>query len=110
MISPERMRPAPVSDEDFTAAQAITAQAKPADGQVHRYALTAELVLGVVTARRRDFTAHRAWMIRGYAVGIGVGTQLFTQPAWLVASGPFTPASRTGTMAAARLIDILVSE
>jgi uncharacterized membrane protein len=37
------------------------------------------LVVGVVAARRRDFTTHRAWMIRGYAIAVGAGTQVFTQ-------------------------------
>ncbi|WP_433795987.1 DUF2306 domain-containing protein [Actinoplanes sp. CA-252034] len=68
------------------------------------------LVLGFVTALRRDFTAHRAWMIRGYAVGMGAGTQFFTQGAWLAAVGAFTPASRTATMAAAWMINMLVAE
>jgi len=37
------------------------------------------LVAGVVAARRRDFTAHRAWMVRAYALALGAGTQVFTQ-------------------------------
>ncbi|MDR7252294.1 putative membrane protein [Nocardioides sp. BE266] len=36
------------------------------------------LVVGVAAARRRDFRAHRAWMIRGYALALGAGTQVFT--------------------------------
>ena len=37
------------------------------------------LVLGVTAIRRRDVTTHRAWMIRGYALGLGAGTQAFTE-------------------------------
>jgi hypothetical protein len=37
------------------------------------------LVVGVAAARRRDFRAHRAWMIRAYAIAVGAGTQVFTQ-------------------------------
>ncbi len=37
------------------------------------------LVVGVAAARRRDFTAHRAWMIRAYAIAVAAGTQVFTQ-------------------------------
>lgn len=37
------------------------------------------LVYGFVAIRRRDFVAHRAWMIRGYAIGLGAGTQVFTE-------------------------------
>lgn len=37
------------------------------------------LVLGVGSIRRRDVSAHRAWMIRAYAIGLGAGTQVFTE-------------------------------
>ncbi|MGN6576032.1 MAG: DUF2306 domain-containing protein [Nocardioides sp.] len=37
------------------------------------------LVLGFAAVRRRDIAAHRAWMIRAYALALGAGTQVFTQ-------------------------------
>jgi len=42
-------------------------------------AMAACLVLGVTAARRRDIPAHRAWMIRAYAIGLAAGTQAFTE-------------------------------
>jgi uncharacterized membrane protein len=42
-------------------------------------AMIACLVLGVSAIRRRDVAAHRAWMIRAYAIGLGAGTQVFTE-------------------------------
>ena len=42
-------------------------------------ALAGCLVLGVTAVRRRDLVAHRAWMIRGYAIGLAAGTQAFTE-------------------------------
>jgi hypothetical protein len=42
-------------------------------------ALAACLVLGFLAIRRRDIPAHRAWMIRAYAIGLGAGTQVFTE-------------------------------
>ncbi len=42
-------------------------------------AMAACLVLGVAAIRRRDIQAHRAWMIRAYAIGLAAGTQVFTQ-------------------------------
>ena len=36
-------------------------------------AMAAFLVLGVIAARRRDVPAHRAWMIRAYAIGLAAG-------------------------------------
>ncbi|HST46970.1 DUF2306 domain-containing protein [Jatrophihabitans sp.] len=37
------------------------------------------LVLGFAAIRRRDIRSHRAWMIRAYALGLGAGTQVFTE-------------------------------
>ncbi len=37
------------------------------------------LFLGIAAIRRRDIAAHRAWMIRAYAVGVAAGTQAFTE-------------------------------
>jgi uncharacterized membrane protein YozB (DUF420 family) len=37
------------------------------------------LVLGFTAVRRRDIAAHRAWMIRAYAIGLAAGTQAFTE-------------------------------
>lgn len=73
-------------------------------------AMTAFLVLGFVAVRRRDFAGHRAWMIRGYALGLGAGTQFFTQTAWLLAVGPLTGPGRTFTMAVAWLLNAAAAE
>jgi uncharacterized membrane protein len=37
------------------------------------------LVLGFAAIRRRDVPAHRAWMIRAYALSVGAGTQVITE-------------------------------
>ncbi len=42
-------------------------------------AMAGSLVLGIAAARRRDLPAHRAWMIRAYAIGLAAGTQAFTE-------------------------------
>ena len=42
-------------------------------------AMAASIVLGFAAIRRRDIPAHRAWMIRAYALGLGAGTQAFTE-------------------------------
>lgn len=41
--------------------------------------MAACLVLGFAAIRRRDIDAHRAWMIRAYAIGVAAGTQAFTE-------------------------------
>ncbi|ROO59858.1 putative membrane protein [Micromonospora sp. Llam0] len=73
-------------------------------------AMAACVGVGFLAVRRRDFAAHRAWMIRGYAIGMGAGTQFFTQLAWLAVVGPVTASGRTGTMAAGWLINVVVAE
>lgn len=42
-------------------------------------AMALSVVLGFAAVRRRDIAAHRAWMMRAYALGLGAGTQVFTQ-------------------------------
>jgi uncharacterized membrane protein len=37
------------------------------------------LVLGFNAVRRRNIASHRAWMMRAYAIGLGAGTQAFTE-------------------------------
>jgi uncharacterized membrane protein len=41
-------------------------------------AMVVTIALGYRAAGRRDFAAHRVWMIRSYAIGIVAGTQVFT--------------------------------
>lgn len=41
-------------------------------------AMGASLTLGLGAVRRRDIRAHRAWMLRAYALGLGAGTQTIT--------------------------------
>jgi uncharacterized membrane protein len=41
-------------------------------------AMVASLVIAFVAIRRRDILRHRKWMIRAYALGLGVATQIFT--------------------------------
>ncbi|SFU05291.1 Uncharacterized membrane protein [Geodermatophilus amargosae] len=42
-------------------------------------AMAAGLLLGITAIRRRDIPAHRAWMIRAYAISLAAGTQAFTE-------------------------------
>ena len=51
-------------------------------------AMGAFLVLGFAAIRRRDITAHRAWMVRAYALALGAGTQAFTEGFTEAAVGP----------------------
>lgn len=42
-------------------------------------AISVSLVLGFAAIRRRDLAAHRAWMIRAYALCVAAGTQALTE-------------------------------
>jgi uncharacterized membrane protein len=41
--------------------------------------MAASVVAGFTAIRRRDIVAHRAWMMRAYALALGAGTQTVTQ-------------------------------
>ncbi|WP_459646003.1 DUF2306 domain-containing protein [Kineococcus sp. NUM-3379] len=68
------------------------------------------LVLGVVAIRRRDVPRHRAWMIRGYALGQGAGTQVFVLAPWTLALGEPGQLARALLMAAAWALNLAVAE
>jgi uncharacterized membrane protein len=44
-------------------------------------AMVVTLILGVRAARACNIAAHRAWMVRAYAIALAAGTQVFTEPA-----------------------------
>ncbi len=68
------------------------------------------IVLGLAAALRRDFPSHRAWMMRGYAIGLGAGTQVFTLVPWLLAFGVPGEFTRAMLMAAGWVINLAVAE
>jgi uncharacterized membrane protein len=45
------------------------------------------VVMGAVAIGRRDIVQHRAWMTRGYAIGVGAGTQALVQALWVLGVG-----------------------
>jgi hypothetical protein len=50
-------------------------------------AMLISIVFGAVALRRRDYRGHGAWMLRGYAIGLGAGTQVLTFAAWVLPFG-----------------------
>lgn len=73
-------------------------------------AMVAFLVLGFLAVRGRDFTGHRAWMTRAYAIGLGAGTQAVTQLPWLLAVGPLDKLGKALAMFAGWAINLAVAE
>lgn len=73
-------------------------------------AMVASIVLGVITIRRGDVRRHRAWMTRGYALGLGAGTQVVTLAAGELILGPPGELSRALLMGAAWVTNLAVAE
>lgn len=69
------------------------------------------MILGFGFAMRRKFIIHSHWMIRGYAIGLGAGTQVFTHLPWfLMVGGEPSGIPRDLMMGAGWLINFLFAE
>jgi uncharacterized membrane protein len=68
------------------------------------------LVLGVAAIRRRDVAGHRAWMARGYAIGLGAGTQVLTHLPWTLLVGQPSGTPRVLLMLAGWVVNVVVVE
>ncbi len=73
-------------------------------------AMFVSIVLALAAVRRRDFASHGAWMIRGYAIGMGAGTQVLTHLPWFVFVGTPGELSRGVLMGAGWIINLAVAE
>lgn len=72
--------------------------------------MAASLVIAFIAIRRGDVRAHSAWMTRGYAIGLGAGTQVLTHLPWVLVFGAPDEATRAVLMAAAWVINLAVAE
>lgn len=73
-------------------------------------AMVVSILLGFATILRGDVTRHRAWMIRGYAIGLGAGTQVLTHLAGVLIIGPPGELSGALLMGAGWVINLIVAE
>lgn len=73
-------------------------------------AMVLSIALAVEALRRRDFASHGAWMMRGYAIGMGAGTQVLTHLPWFIFVGQPGESSRAVLMGAGWLINVAVAE
>ena len=73
-------------------------------------AMVVSIVLGFAAIRRGDVMGHRAWMMRGYAIGLGAGTQVLTLLVGELISGPPSELSRALLMGAGWVINLAVAE
>lgn len=72
--------------------------------------MVVSLVLGVTTILRGRVAAHRAWMLRGYAIGMGAGTQVFTHLPYFLLIGQPSEGPRAVMMISAWVINLAVAE
>jgi len=73
-------------------------------------AMALSLCLGVAAILRRDIPRHQGWMIRGYALGLGAGTQVFTHLPWFLFPSIRGELARTLFMGAGWAINVAVAE
>ena len=92
--------PRPVGDGDLLAALRL----------LFGSAMIVSIVLSFVAIRRRDVRGHRAWMMRGYAIGLGAGTQTLTLMIGEMIGGKPNELSRALLMGAGWVINLAVAE
>jgi uncharacterized membrane protein len=73
-------------------------------------AMALSLCLGVAAVLRRDIPRHQAWMMRGYALGLGAGTQVFTHLPWFLIPSIQGEMARALFMGAGWAINLSVAE
>ena len=74
-------------------------------------AMLLSIILGVTAVTHRDYVKHGEWMIRGYAIGLGAGTQVLTHIPMLLFPGVVgQEMPRAIMMGAGWIINIVVAE
>ncbi len=73
-------------------------------------AMAVSLVLAFEAIRRRDVRAHRAWVTRGYAIGVGAGSQAVVTLLWTIPAGQPNEVTRALLLAAGWVINLAVAE
>lgn len=73
-------------------------------------AMVLSILLGFAAIRRRDTVSHRAWMMRGYAIGLGAATQMLTLMVGGLIAGPPSELSHALLMGAGWVINLAVAE
>jgi hypothetical protein len=72
--------------------------------------MAAALVLALFAIRRRDIVAHRAWVMRGYAIGMGAGTQAVVFGIYAAAAGTPGVTGRALLLGVGWVLNLVVAE
>ncbi len=67
-------------------------------------------LLGFLNIRRQNIRAHRTWMMRGFALGIGPGTQAILAILWTISVGEMDASAKAFLFPAGWLINLAVVE
>jgi uncharacterized membrane protein len=73
-------------------------------------AMVLSVALGFAAIRQRNVVAHRAWMMRGYAIGLGAATQMLTLMVGEIIAGPPNELGHALLMGAGWVINLAVAE
>ncbi|MEH1017108.1 DUF2306 domain-containing protein [Micromonospora sp. CPCC 206060] len=73
-------------------------------------AMFGSIAAGFLAIRQHRIRHHRAWMMRGYAIGQGAGTQAVLLSTWMLAVGPTTQLSRAVLMGASWTLNLAIAE
>jgi len=73
-------------------------------------AMAGFILLGIVHAKQRRLDRHRAWMMRGYALGAGAGTQALLLGPWGFLFSEPGVMTRAILMGSAWAINLLIAE
>ena len=73
-------------------------------------AMVVFILLAIAAIRRGKVVQHGAWMIRGYAIGLGAGTQMLTLLVGEIIAGPPSEVSEALLMGAGWVINLVVAE
>jgi hypothetical protein len=68
------------------------------------------MILGFTAIRRKDVLQHRAWMMRGYAIGAGAGSQALVHIPWILLLGKPGDLARALLLGAGWAINLAVAE
>jgi uncharacterized membrane protein YozB (DUF420 family) len=73
-------------------------------------AMVVSILVGLAAILRRDIKSHRAWMSRGYAIGLGATTQMLTLMVGEMVYGPPSELTHDLLMGAGWVINLAVAE
>jgi hypothetical protein len=73
-------------------------------------AMVVSIIVGLGAILRRDVKSHRAWMARGYAIGLGAATQMLVLMVAGIVAGPPNELTHDALMGLSWVINLAIAE